>query len=330
MTSPATAFSTRRRKANNGVAAYGTTSTLSTWKFRSGIRLLDFRRNAGFGPQLAEEFLDLLPDFRAAAKALPVRANQTNELVAFIDGHDRVDGGPGSAWMADAIHQQRFDVRLHLIQRRIFPRNFIPAFERQKRFGSARGARIKRGDSAFRRAMVEKRHVDRNPHGFPLRIRHLEVGKPADAARNAFIFQSCLMAEKNRASFAGANKFSLNRLDQVLMFVRQRDGAKLAALDIGTLAHKLPQRGEGPILFGRAQTIHSAPSAGAIAARGTATRARPFSASSGSGSKCRSGAIRERPARTTSNWRSQEGQTSVARSSNAPSSDFPQAAQLFS
>src|SRR5580658_5882527 len=141
MTSPATAFSTPRRKASRGVAAYGTTSTLSTWKFRSGIRLLDFL-NAGFRSQLGEELLDLLPHFRPAAKTFPVRANQPNELVAFVDGDDRVHCATSSARMADAIHQQRFDVRLHLVQRRIFARDFVPTLERQKRFGSSGRARI--------------------------------------------------------------------------------------------------------------------------------------------------------------------------------------------
>src|SRR5580704_3619299 len=259
-----------------------------------------------------------------------MRANQPHELVAFIDWHDRVAGAASSARMADPIHQKRLDVRFHLIQRRIFARNFVPAFERQKRFGRASRTRVEGGDPRFRRGVKEKRHVDGNSQRLPLAIGHAKIRKPTDAPRHAFIFQPSLMAKQNRASFASTNEFSLGWLDQMLMFVPKRSAAKLASLNVRALAYELPQRGEGPILFGRAQTIHSAPSTGAIAARGTATRARPFSASSGSGSKCRSGACRERPARTISNCRSHEGQTSVALSSNAPSSDFPQAAQLFS
>src|SRR3982074_2538413 len=69
---------------SNGVAAYLATSTFSIARFRLGMRTVP---NTGSLLERGEKRAYFAPYFCAAREAVPIGANQTNQLVAFVDGN---------------------------------------------------------------------------------------------------------------------------------------------------------------------------------------------------------------------------------------------------
>src|SRR5258705_13101920 len=104
----------RSLSAINGVAACGTASAPSIWKWSSGMdrfRLLVRDRLSYFGAagfQAQEEFVDMLPDFGSAGGSTPGHADESYELEGLVDGNDvgRVVG-------SDPGDEKRFDVGPH-------------------------------------------------------------------------------------------------------------------------------------------------------------------------------------------------------------------------
>src|ERR1017187_6407969 len=112
--SPAFAFRICSRNPSIGTAAKGTTLAESTWKLRSGIRAS--AGYFGFGPQLRKEPPHICPDFASAGEAFPVAANQSHQLEALVDRCNVILRLAHAVSVADAIHQQRLDVRLQPVQ----------------------------------------------------------------------------------------------------------------------------------------------------------------------------------------------------------------------
>src|ERR1700675_5021616 len=83
---------TRSLNESVGAAANGTASALSTEKLRSGI---------GERFQLHEEVPDFLPHFSSAREPTPVRSDQADQVVAFVDRRHIV-----FARTIQAIHQK--------------------------------------------------------------------------------------------------------------------------------------------------------------------------------------------------------------------------------
>src|SRR5579859_2176777 len=109
----------RSLKANVGEAACCTTSTPSTWKFRSGMGSF-FHAGSAFdrdGPalQLSEELAQFLPNFRAPRQPFPMHANQTHELVALVDRKQVIFRGRMSPRVSQAVREQGFHVGLHFV-----------------------------------------------------------------------------------------------------------------------------------------------------------------------------------------------------------------------
>src|SRR5438105_4755834 len=134
----------RSLNASSGAAAYGTLSALSTWKLRSGMRLL-LRARAFL--QAEEELRNLRPDLGSSGKAAPVQANQADQLVTLVDG-DAVE----LAGRIDAVDQQGLNVRLQVLEDRILLFQLPPGFQRQQRFRDPGRTGIKRLDLIGRRA----------------------------------------------------------------------------------------------------------------------------------------------------------------------------------
>src|ERR1700691_5645295 len=82
MVSAGSALLTRNLNAIRGVAENLTTSAPSILKPRSGMHLLS--HNSRPGPEVRKEVADLLPNFRPTCQAVPVNANQADQLVACI------------------------------------------------------------------------------------------------------------------------------------------------------------------------------------------------------------------------------------------------------
>src|SRR5690349_15450801 len=94
------AFSIASLKCSSGAAECAGDSTPVTRKLRSGTaRLL----------QLRKEPADLAPHLVAAGEPAPAHADHARQPVALIDRDDEVVAGG-----ADAVDQQRFDIRLNL------------------------------------------------------------------------------------------------------------------------------------------------------------------------------------------------------------------------
>src|ERR1700677_3464219 len=82
---------------------------------------------AGYLLQTGEKFADRLPDLRATRQSMPFRPQQTDQLVTLVDRHAIMLPS-----RADAINQQRLDVRLKLAQQLVFRLQFVPGFQRQQ------------------------------------------------------------------------------------------------------------------------------------------------------------------------------------------------------
>src|ERR1700694_3468365 len=117
MASSGTEFLIRSWKASMGTAAKGTTLAESIWKVRSGIDASANQFGSGF--QFCEEAGHLGPDFGSAGEAFPIGTDQADEFVALVDGRDVVLGVSQAMSMADAIHEQRFNVGLELMECRV-------------------------------------------------------------------------------------------------------------------------------------------------------------------------------------------------------------------
>src|SRR5215831_9040284 len=109
-----------------------------------------------------EELVDAERDIVAALETAPDDANQPDELVAHVDRDDERDDVGGRT-----PDQQRFDVGR---QRREGGNRALegsPRIERQRGFGGAGRARIKRRDEIGRTVAEEKREANRNVEQFP-------------------------------------------------------------------------------------------------------------------------------------------------------------------
>src|SRR5271154_3280591 len=126
MVSSRSALAIRSLKAISGAAANGTAAADSILKARSGMRL---SAETGLRLEIGEELRHFLPDLSSSRQSAPVAANQADQLEAFVDGNDvifRVRKAPG---VAEAVDEQRFDVRLHFAEGRIFRGDVFPRIE---------------------------------------------------------------------------------------------------------------------------------------------------------------------------------------------------------
>src|SRR5580692_10469316 len=103
MISSGLALVTRSLSTIWGAAENLATSTPSTLNARSGMNPLidDFSLRSKTGKEAA----DFLPHFGSAGQPFPVEANQADQAVAGVDGHDIIFRGGRSARVADAIDQ---------------------------------------------------------------------------------------------------------------------------------------------------------------------------------------------------------------------------------
>src|SRR5580704_15592110 len=158
---------------------------------------------------------------------MPMGTNQTHQLITLIDRRQIVFGRT-----IQPIHQERFDIRFHLVQNGIILHDVAPGVEREQRFSAARGAWIHGENAAFGAALQEERQPDRYQQAVPLGIAHRKILEEAGAPRNAFVFRLSALGEQHRTGVAGTNEFSRRGVDQVLMLVRN-DGVAQVAMFAG-------------------------------------------------------------------------------------------------
>src|SRR5882672_5898235 len=127
------------------------------------------------GLQALEELVDVLPDFGSAGEAAPVHADQADQTEALVDGNNVVLVGS-----SDAIDEEGLNVGLHRLQRGMLRGYLGPGFEAQERLDGSRGAGIHGHHPAACSVVVEEGQVDGDHEGFPLQVRHLEIGESAD------------------------------------------------------------------------------------------------------------------------------------------------------
>src|SRR5580693_3386506 len=233
---------------SSGVAANCTTSAPSVVSRRSGMRALTAQSSALLQP--GKKCANLPPHFRAAGKAAPVGADQSDQLVAFIDGDQIILGRRSLSNTPDTIDQQCAHVVLHPAQNWIRLHDVGPGVQGKQRFRGSRGAWIQ-GDYFFvQRTLEKKRHLNRNHQSVPLGVRQLKITKEQDLTRNAFVFCPALPLEENRAGSASANQFAAGGLDQVFMHFCEFQAAHFAALDRFPPARKLTKGREGAVPLG--------------------------------------------------------------------------------
>src|SRR5271170_7786622 len=239
MSSSLDSFVIRSLNASSGAAANATGPALSTEMRRSGIRTLVMSPASFLQP--AKKLAKLAPNFRAARKPPPMRADQTHQLVAFIDGREVILRRARPARRANTVCQQGYDVRFHFAQHRICLRDVIPCVEWQQRFDRPRRTRIKSNHFSVRAAVKKESHLDGNHQTFPLAVRHLKILKKQHRTRNTFVFCAALAIKQNCASTASANQFVRGWFNHVLMLGKQLTAAHLAAFHRRPLARDLPQ-----------------------------------------------------------------------------------------
>src|SRR5580698_2192918 len=154
---------------------------------------------------------------------MPMGTNQTHQLITLIDRRQIVFGRT-----IQPIHQERFDIRFHLVQNGIILHDVAPGVEREQRFSAARGAWIHGENAALGAALQEERQPDRYQQAVPLGIAHRKILQEAGAARNAFIFRLSALGEQHRTGVTGTHEFSRRGVDQVLMLMRNDGAAKVA------------------------------------------------------------------------------------------------------
>src|ERR1700733_2582317 len=129
MVSLATALLMRSLNRSVGATVKRCGSAFSIWKLRSGIGFLFHNRGSLF--QFVEKARNLLPDLGSTGKAAPVGANQSDQLVAFVDRQQIILWRSKSAGVPDAIDEQSFNVRFHFLYCWICFFNIFPGFEWQ-------------------------------------------------------------------------------------------------------------------------------------------------------------------------------------------------------
>src|SRR5271155_990166 len=129
MISSLASFEMRTLNARSGVAAYGTISAVSTASCRLGMRSLAHGYRAAF--ERGKESANLSPHFRASGKPMPVRSNQADQLVAFVDGNHVILRLGVAAGVAGAIDEEGGDVGLHIDERGIGLFNLSPGLKGQ-------------------------------------------------------------------------------------------------------------------------------------------------------------------------------------------------------
>src|ERR1700722_4549314 len=145
-----------------------------------------------------------------------MHANQTDQLVAFVDRKHVVLCCRISARITQTVDQQYFYIRLHLIQDRVARHNVVPGFERKQRFSRARGARIERDNAVLKATAEEKRHVNRNHQTTPFGVGKIESGKGTYPPRHTFVLHTLPTKEKS-AGIAGAEQLASRYFNQVGM-----------------------------------------------------------------------------------------------------------------
>src|SRR5277367_200243 len=148
----------RSLNASNGAAAYWTTSAPSIVSTKSGMRAL--AADSGAALQRGEKRADFAPHFGAAGKSAPVGADQSDQLVTFINRDQVIFRGDGAAVVADAVDEQRGHVGFHRFQDGVGLLDIHPSFQRQQRFGGPGGTGVERDHLRVRRAVEEERHFD--------------------------------------------------------------------------------------------------------------------------------------------------------------------------
>src|ERR1700683_5162974 len=101
-----------------------------------------------------EESGDCRPGFLPAREAAPVRADQTNQLVTFVDGDEET-----IAASLDMVHHDRFDIALHLGSGGALRGDMFPRIHGQQRFNAATGAGIYGADFPSGAAAVSEAQI---------------------------------------------------------------------------------------------------------------------------------------------------------------------------
>src|ERR1700674_992324 len=99
---------------NRGAAENWTTSALSIVSCKSGM--LDLLTETSSLLEAGKKRANLPPDFRAAGESAPVGADQTDELVAFIDWDQVILSGGCPSDVSNAINKQGRHIVLHVAQ----------------------------------------------------------------------------------------------------------------------------------------------------------------------------------------------------------------------
>ena len=180
--------------------------------------------------QLRKKAAYFAPHFRASGEALPVSANQSNQLVAFVDRHQIIFRWRSAANMANAIYKQSLTSGSIPFSTGFVSTMSVPGIQRQQRFRRSRRARIQSGHFSLRRALEKESHAQSGPSSCPTVHRSIENPRRNSTRRGTRLyFEPACPLEKNCASIASANQLAAGGFHQVLV-----GGAKFAAAQLAT------------------------------------------------------------------------------------------------
>jgi hypothetical protein len=195
-------------------------------------------------PKGGEKTGDRFPHILATRKAAPLRANQANQPVAFVDGHDEI-----FVRLTQPVDEQSLNIIGHPLQRRVLVNNVLPRVNAKMSFGCTcwtgiKGCRLSRIPDA-----AEESHVDGDREFLPLGVVHYEITQRSDISGNTTITSGRLVAKKNGASLATASNLAGFQLQKMMMAIANIRPAKFTLCARGrTRAHEsaqLPKYADG-------------------------------------------------------------------------------------
>jgi hypothetical protein len=142
-----------------------------------------------------------------------MRAHETDEAIAFVDGQYEIFAG-------GAIYEQSFGIRFQIVEFVVAGRDFFPRIEREQGFDRARGTGVIGSDVILLGAIAgffyEERDANGNPEGLPFSITDVAVGQEPDAPGNTFILPGGPV-EENRTGLTGADEAPGTGIEQMIV-----------------------------------------------------------------------------------------------------------------
>jgi hypothetical protein len=177
-------------------------------------------RSRRFGLKVLKEERELFPHLGPAGQSAPMRFDQTDQPIAFVNRYAMVVTGA-----VHPVDEERLDVGFEDIQHGIFVDKYLPGVSGNERLSAAGGTRVDAQHLLVWRTIKEESETDWDSESLPLKVRHLEIIEQFDPAGDTPIFSRCRVGEQDRACIARTDKLSIGGLEQVLMLVRQRRSA---------------------------------------------------------------------------------------------------------